>query len=185
MPISRNNSLKPSPAQENSREPARLEATGTIARLVLSLRFCSSRAPPQQKRGGITIASTNSDARDRGKLAASISNAIVGLHRDHNGRGASRARTVMGSDYVICFLEDIYTPLERTLIDAGRFDAVQQTHNAFQAVMRDKFTQAVEQLLDRKVIGFLSQVHIDPDLAVETFILEPAHDGDSLTPAAG
>ena len=91
----------------------------------------------------------------------------------------------MGSDYVICFLEDIYTPLERTLIDAGRFDAVQQTHNAFQAVMRDKFTQAVEQLVNRKVIGFLSQVHIDPDLAVETFILEPAQDEASVTPAAG
>jgi uncharacterized protein YbcI len=91
----------------------------------------------------------------------------------------------MGSDYVICFLEDIYTPLERTLIDAGRFDTVQQTHNAFQAVMRDKFTDAVEQLVRRKVIGFLSQVHVDPDLAVETFILEPAQDGNSRAPAAG
>jgi uncharacterized protein YbcI len=91
----------------------------------------------------------------------------------------------MGSDYVICFLEDIYTPLERTLIDAGRFDTVQQTHNAFQAVMRDKFTHAVEQLVRRKVVGFLSQVHINPDLAVETFILEPAQDGDSLAPATG
>jgi uncharacterized protein YbcI len=91
----------------------------------------------------------------------------------------------MGSDYVICFLEDIYTPLERTLIDAGRFDVVQETHHAFQAVMREKFTNAVETLVKRKVIGFLSQVHVDPDLAVETFILEPAHDEASLTPATG
>jgi uncharacterized protein YbcI len=91
----------------------------------------------------------------------------------------------MGSDYVICFLEDIYTPLERTLIDAGRFDVVQETHHAFQAVMREKFTNAVEKLVKRKVIGFLSQVHVDPDLAVETFILEPAHDEASLTPATG
>jgi uncharacterized protein YbcI len=91
----------------------------------------------------------------------------------------------MGSDYVICFLEDIYTPLERTLIEAGRFDAVQQTHHAFQAVMRDKFTNAVEELVKRKVIGFLSQVHVDPDLAVETFILEPAREGASLAAATG
>jgi hypothetical protein len=28
-------------------------------------------------------------------------------------------------------------------------------------------------------VGFLSQVHVDPDLSVETFILEGAGDGDS------
>jgi len=29
----------------------------------------------------------------------------------------------MQRDYVVCFLEDIYTPVERTLIDAGRQEA--------------------------------------------------------------
>jgi uncharacterized protein YbcI len=110
---------------------------------------------------------------ERGKLAAAISNAIVGLFREHYGRGASRARTVMGADYVITFLEDIYTPVERTLIEAGRFEAVQETRGAFQDTMRPKFVAEVERLVGRKVIGFLSQVHVDPDLAVETFILEP------------
>jgi uncharacterized protein YbcI len=112
-------------------------------------------------------------AGDRGKLAASISNAVVGIHRQYFGRGASRTRTVMGADYVICFLEDIYTPVERTLIEAGRFAAVQETRGAFQDTMRDRFSESVEELTGRKVIGFLSQVHVDPDLAVETFILEP------------
>ena len=111
---------------------------------------------------------------ERGKISAAISNAIVGIHRQYFGRGASRARTVMGADYVICFLEDIYTPVERTLIEAGRFPAVQETRTAFQDTMRDRFVAEVEQVVCRKVIGFLSQVHVDPDLAVETFILEPA-----------
>ena len=111
---------------------------------------------------------------ERGKISAAISNAIVGIHRQYFGRGASRARTVMGADYVICFLEDIYTPVERTLIEAGRFPAVQETRTAFQDTMRDRFVAEVEQVVGRKVIGFLSQVHVDPDLAVETFILEPA-----------
>ena len=111
---------------------------------------------------------------ERGKISAAISNAIVGIHRQYFGRGASRARTVMGADYVICFLEDIYTPVERTLIEAGRFPAVQETRTAFQDTMRDRFVAEVEQVVGRKVIGFLSQVHVDPDLAVETFVLEPA-----------
>jgi uncharacterized protein YbcI len=111
--------------------------------------------------------------RDRGKMAAAVSNAISGLHRTHYGRGATRTRTVMGSDYVICFLEDVYTPVERTLIDAGKFDTVRDTRNAFQDTMRDKFSAAVEEAVRRKVIGFLSQVHMNPDLSIETFILEP------------
>src|SRR5207248_10415402 len=113
--------------------------------------------------------------RDRGKIAAGVSNAISGLHRTHYGRGATRTRTVMGSDYVICFLEDVYTPVERTLIDAGKWEAVRTTRNAFQDTMREKFSAAVEEIVGRKVIGFLSQVHMDPDLSIETFILEPDH----------
>jgi uncharacterized protein YbcI len=115
--------------------------------------------------------------RDRGKMAAAVSNAISGLHRTHYGRGATRTRTVMGSDYVICFLEDVYTPVERTLIDAGKFETVRQTRNAFQDTMREKFSAVVEEAVGRKVIGFLSQVHVNPDLSIETFILEP--DGSS------
>jgi uncharacterized protein YbcI len=118
-----------------------------------------------------------SQSRDRGKLSAAISQAILGIHREHYGRGANRARTVMGADYIICFLEDIYTPVERTLIDAGRFEAVRETRSAFQDTMRDNFSAEVERLSGRKVVGFLSQVHVDPDLAVETFILEPSTDG--------
>jgi uncharacterized protein YbcI len=113
--------------------------------------------------------------RDRGQMATAVSNAIAGLHRTHYGRGPTRTRTVMGSDYVIVFLEDVYSPVERTLIDAGRFDAVRDTRNAFQDTMREKFSNAVEEAVGRKVIGFLSQVHVDPDLSIETFILEPDH----------
>jgi uncharacterized protein YbcI len=121
---------------------------------------------------------------ERGKLAASISNAVAGIHRQYYGRGASRTRTVMGADYIICFLEDIYTPVERTLIDAGRFPAVRETRTAFQETMRERFSSEVEELTGRKVVGFLSQVHVDPDLAVETFVLESVNgDRPASTPA--
>jgi uncharacterized protein YbcI len=89
----------------------------------------------------------------------------------------------MGSDYVIVFLEDGYTPVEKTLIEAGRFDAVKEMRSAFQDTMRERFSMAVEELVGRKVIGFLSQVHVDPDLSVETFILEPRKDGQESAPA--
>jgi uncharacterized protein YbcI len=118
---------------------------------------------------------------ERGKMLAGISKAILGIHRQYYGRGASSARTLMDHDYVICFLEDIYTPVERTLIDAGRFEAVKGTRAAFQDTMREKFSASVEEFSGRKVIGFLSQVHFDPDVAIETFILQPDNQHSSIS----
>ncbi len=40
--------------------------------------------------------------------------------------------------------------------------------------MEDKFTAVIEDTLGRQVRAYLSQVHTDPDVAVELFMLEPA-----------
>jgi uncharacterized protein YbcI len=113
------------------------------------------------------------EVSERGRQAALISNAITRLHRDHYGRGATTTRTIIQRNYVVCFLEDIYTPVERTLIEAGRNDAVRETRNIFQDAMGPKFREAVEEVTGRTVIGFMSQVHFDPDMAAEVFVLEP------------
>jgi uncharacterized protein YbcI len=108
-----------------------------------------------------------------GSQALAISNAIVRMHREYYGRGATRARTVIQRNYVVAFLEDIYTPLERTLIEAGNREQVVNTRTAFQIAMTEKFSSAVEEIMDRKVIAFMSQVHFDPDMAAEIFVLAP------------
>jgi uncharacterized protein YbcI len=114
-----------------------------------------------------------SEVSERGRQAALISNAITRLHRDHYGRGATAARTIIQRNYVVCFLEDIYTPVERTLIDAGRTETVRETRNTFQDAMGPKFREAVEEATGRTVVAFMSQVHFDPDMAAEVFVLEP------------
>ncbi|MDX6480416.1 MAG: hypothetical protein QOG85_926 [Gaiellaceae bacterium] len=116
----------------------------------------------------------STEVSDRGRQASSISNAITRMHREHYGRGATTARTIIQRNYVVCFLEDIYTPVERTLIEAGRLEAVRQTRNLFQDAMGPKFIEAVEATMGHKVIAFMSQVCFDPDMAAEVFILEPA-----------
>jgi uncharacterized protein YbcI len=112
-----------------------------------------------------------SEANDQG---LAIANAVTKLHRLHYGRGAASARTVMGRDHIVVFLEDIYTTVERTLIDAGHFDQVRETRATFQQTMREEFSGAVEEITGRKVIGFMSEVHMDPDVAAEIFVLERA-----------
>ena len=43
----------------------------------------------------------------------------------------------------------------------------------WQAVMKVGVSREIEELTGRKVVGFMSDNHIDPDLAVEVFVLEP------------
>ncbi len=117
-----------------------------------------------------------------GPQALAISNALVRMHRDYYGRGATRARTVIQRNYVVTFLEDIYTPLERTLIDAGEHEQVLTTRLAFQRAMEGRFSAAVEAVMERKVIAFMSQVHFDPDMAAEIFVLAPG--AEDIAPEA-
>jgi len=112
-------------------------------------------------------------AGDHGRSAAAISNAISRLHRDYYGRGATKSSTVFQRNFIVVFLEDIYTPLERTLLDAGAAQQVKETRQSFQLAMRERFSAAVEEIVGRKVIAFMSQVHFEPDLAAEVFVLEP------------
>ena len=87
-----------------------------------------------------------------------------------------QTRTIIERDYVITFLDNIYTPVERTLIEAGEQDPVREMRLAFQRAMKEKFSTTVEEAMSRKVIAFLSQVHFDPDISQETFVLEPEPD---------
>ena len=119
------------------------------------------------------MALTQTDSSANGRPALAISNAIVRLHREYYGRGATNARTIIQRNYVLTILDDIYTQVERTLLEAGERGQVIQTRLAFQRAMEGRFTHAVEEATGRKVIAFLSQVHIEPDLSAELFVLEP------------
>ena len=110
---------------------------------------------------------------ERGKMLLAVTNSIVGLHREHYGRGATRGRTILQDDYLVCFLEDIYTKAERTLIEAGSFAVVHESREAFQSAMEARFSESVAEITGRRVKAFLSQVRADPDIAVEAFWLEP------------
>jgi uncharacterized protein YbcI len=107
-----------------------------------------------------------------GAVLAGISNGMVRLFRDYFGRGPTAAKTYALDDVVVCVLRDGLTPAERTLFERGRADAVREIRAAFQDVVADEFKSVVEELTDRRVVAFMSQAHVDPDLAVEIFFLD-------------
>jgi uncharacterized protein YbcI len=105
--------------------------------------------------------------------ASAIGTAISRMHRDHYGRGATTTRTTIVRGMVTVLMEDVYTPVEHTLIAAGQEDDVKHTRQVFQMAMGPRFCETVAEITGRKVIAFMSQVHFKPDLSLEFFVLEP------------
>jgi uncharacterized protein YbcI len=113
----------------------------------------------------------------RGEMLASISTSLVQLHRQYYGKGPTKAKTYMVNDTVLCMLKGGFTTVERTLIDDGKADEVHEIRRSFQRTMQEQFTGAVQEATGRTVIAYMSQVHTNPDLAAELFVLEPAESG--------
>lgn len=120
---------------------------------------------------------------DLSRQAIEISNALTRSHREHFGRGAGNVKTVIQKGFVITFLEDIYTPFEKTLISGGHEQIVMDGRFAFQQMMRGTYTGIIEAATGRKVRAFLSQNHIDPAIAAEIFVLD-ADAGDEVSDVA-
>jgi uncharacterized protein YbcI len=127
-----------------------------------------------QSSDGSSSAGSDGSSSARGEVLASISTGLVRLHSRYYGKGPTKAKTYLVNDTVICMLRGGFTTVERTLIDEGNVDAVYQIRRSFQQAMEEQFTNVVQGAMDRKVIAYMSQIHQDPDLAVEIFVLEPS-----------
>ena len=108
-----------------------------------------------------------------GVLSAAISNGMVSLMHRCTGRGPVRARTTIDENLVVCVLGDTLTKAEQQLVDAGRSKVVLRGRRAMQDTLADDAIAMVSELTKREVVAFMSNNHIDPDLAVETFVLAP------------
>ncbi len=115
----------------------------------------------------------------RQSTAAEISNGAVQLVREYTGRGPTKARTTITADLVTIIFGDSLTKAEHTLMAEGERDLVLDIRRRFQDAMREDFIALVENLTDRSVIAFMSDHHLDPDLAAETFVLKPQASGET------
>jgi uncharacterized protein YbcI len=98
------------------------------------------------------------------------------LLSEYTGRGPTKAHTIVNRDSVTVILRDTLTTGERSLVAANKTQQVLESRHAYQQVMGDELTALVERTVQRKVIAFLSANHLDPDVAVEFFLLEPSDD---------
>ncbi len=108
-----------------------------------------------------------------GALLSAISNAVVGVHRDHLGRGPTSARAILNDNTLVVVLHESLTKAEQTLAHQGQAEHVLFTRQKFQEAMRNDMVAAVEDITRRPVIAFMSANDLDPDMAAEIFVLQP------------
>ena len=116
-------------------------------------------------------------AGGEGALRDQISTAIVGLYKEHYGKGPTHCRTYLEPDLVIVVLGQGYTVSEQTMFEAGKWHEVRSARQVWQDSMEARFVETIEGLTHRQVSAFMSANRQDPDLAVELFVLEPNEPG--------
>ncbi|MEA2283425.1 MAG: hypothetical protein QOK21_4032 [Solirubrobacteraceae bacterium] len=119
-----------------------------------------------------------------GSRAAAISNHVVRLVREYTGRGPTGARAHVDDDLITVVLWDTLTRGEQSLVRDGQSARVLDTRKAYQATMRAELVAGIENITGRRVIAFFSDNHIDPDMAIEAFALEPRK-GEAAADAPG
>ena len=113
-----------------------------------------------------------------GQLLSAISNRIVAILREHYGRGPMKAKTYALDDLIVVVMRGSgFTPLEKTMMDSGEASRVVDMRHDFQRMMTKRFTDAIEELTGRKVVAFLSQAHVEPDLTLEIFFIDRPLEG--------
>ncbi len=131
------------------------------------------------------MTSTHTDPSTHGSKAAAISNHVVRTMAEYTGRGPTKARTFINEDVVTVLLQDTLTRGERSLVTDDLDTLVLSMRKAFQSTMRTDLISGIEEILGRRVVAFMSDNHIDPDVAVEIFMLaRPDHERRSASDGA-
>jgi uncharacterized protein YbcI len=107
-----------------------------------------------------------------GELNQAVAKLVVRAHNRYTGRGAPRAIAFYRRNVLVVVMQDALTKGERSLADDGMGESVLQMRHEVQESLRDELVAGVEQLTGCKVTAFMSDNHIDPDVAAELFVLD-------------
>jgi uncharacterized protein YbcI len=109
-----------------------------------------------------------------GELNAAITREVVRIHTAAIGRGPKKSYSFHSGDILITVLLEVLTPAEQNLVSYDEGDAVLAMRRLSQQAMAEEMKASVARLTGRKVLAFMSDNHLDPDMAVQVFFLEPS-----------
>ncbi|MFN8218134.1 MAG: DUF2294 domain-containing protein [Solirubrobacterales bacterium] len=112
------------------------------------------------------------EAESGASLLAAISREMVRAMKTYYGRGPTRAKSYLVDDLLFVVMRGGATQAERTMVEAGKEESVRDFRQKFGNVMAERLVGTIEQLTDRKVLSYQSQILFDPDVIVEVFVFD-------------
>lgn len=107
-----------------------------------------------------------------GELNAAVTREVVRIHTASLGRGPRKSFSFHNGNVIVTVLHEVMSRAERTLAGSGDGDAVLALRRRFQGSMERQLRESVEELTGYEVVALMSDNHLDPDMAVEVFILD-------------
>jgi len=108
-----------------------------------------------------------------GPAAMAICNAITGALKRSSGKGPTKVKTHSTQDQVEIVVEDMLTALERTLVQDGHEQLVNEARQLLTARVANECRATIEQATGRRVVGWQTDVNPGADLSFTLIQLQP------------
>jgi uncharacterized protein YbcI len=107
-----------------------------------------------------------------GELNAAVTREVVRIHTAAIGRGPRKSYTFHNGDTLVTVLLEVQTRAEQNLVSYDEGDAVLSMRRLSQRAMAEDLKAAVARLTGRAVIAFMYDNHLEPDMAIQVFVLD-------------
>lgn len=104
--------------------------------------------------------------------------------KTYYGRGPTKAKSYLLDDLLFVVMRGGLARGEETLLEAGEADTVRAFRQKFENLMAERLIGTIEQLTDRKVLTYQSQILFDPDVVIEMFVFDRPLERDALEQTA-
>jgi uncharacterized protein YbcI len=109
-----------------------------------------------------------------GELNAAVTSELVRIHTAAIGRGPRKSYSFHSGETLVTVMLGVLTRAEQTLVSYGEGESVLAMRRLSQRAMAEEMKAAVVAVTGREVLAQMSDNHLDPDMAVQIFVLEPA-----------
>jgi uncharacterized protein YbcI len=101
-----------------------------------------------------------------------LANGVVAWYQERFGRGPTRAKAYLNSDYVLVVLGEVQSKAERTLVEQGDAESVVHLRRAIKEAHKNALCELVTELTGRPVRVMLSDHNAELDTSAMVFLFE-------------
>jgi uncharacterized protein YbcI len=138
-----------------------------VTRLAVSATEPDASPPAGERRGESARRTID------GPAAMTISNAVTEALKQSCGKGPTRMKAYTVHDDVAIDVQDMLTPLERTLVQDGHEQLVSEARQVLIGRAAKECRAAIEQATGRRVLGWRTEINPSADRARMLVQLQP------------